>query len=81
MNEFLRDKKNIEIRIDSNQAINQRLRLLTGYDESIDSLSVSSNYFHSELIDSIDFLKIERTYLQSELKKVSYSIDSLDKLK
>lgn len=59
----------------------QRFRLLTGYSEILDSLSISPNYSHPEMIDSIDYLKVEKSYLESELKKVSYSIDSLEKLK
>ncbi|MEO6704802.1 MAG: hypothetical protein ABIN04_03010, partial [Ginsengibacter sp.] len=59
----------------------QRLRLLTGYDELTDSIVINPVYNHHELVDSIYYLKTEKEWLKSELKNINYSIDSLSKLK
>ncbi len=45
-----------------------------------DSLFINKQYPHQELIDSIDYLKLEKEYLNDKLKEVIYSIDSLQKL-
>jgi len=81
MNTFLKQKKNIEIIIDSNYAKQERFRLITGYDEIYDSITLNKVYPHPELVDSIWFLKQQNPYLINELEKVKYSIDSLQKLK
>ena len=81
MSGLLGNKKDIEIAIDSNQAKDQRFREITGYSEILDSLSTSTEYEHPELVDSIFGLKIEKEFLSNELKKIKYSIDSLEKLK
>ena len=81
MNKFLSNKKTIETLIDSNQARDQRFRMITGYDEIYDSLSTTTVYPHPELVDRIYYLKLEKEFLNNYLKKVEYSIDSLQKLK
>jgi hypothetical protein len=81
MNNFLVQKKDIEIKIDSNNQRDQRLRVLTGYSEILDSLSVAPQYQHPELVDSIRYLKEEKLLLENNLQKIKYSIDSLQKLK
>ena len=81
MNAFLKRKKNIEIRIDSGNARESRFRLITGYDERLDSLSIAPVYSHPELVDSIQYLKTEREYLNKWLEELKYSIDSLQKLR
>ena len=81
MNGLLGNKRNIEIAIDSNQSRDQRFRDITGYSEILDSLSISPEYKHPELVDSIYDLKIEKEFLNDKLKKIEYSIDSLQKLK
>lgn len=80
MNSFLSTKKQIENRIDSNNTKDRRFRSLTGYNEMDDSLFINKQYPHQELIDSIDYLKLEKEYLNDKLKEVIYSIDSLQKL-
>lgn len=81
MNNLLNSKKNIETAIDSNHAKDQRFRDVTGYSEILDSLSTPTEYKNPELVDSIYSLKIEKEFLSNELKRVEYSIDSLQKLK
>jgi hypothetical protein len=81
MNDYLFRKKNIETRIDSNIESDNRFRAITGYSETLDSLSIAPKYEHPELVDSIRYLKEEKKFLNSELQKIEYSIDSLQKLK
>lgn len=81
MNRFLNYKKNIETTIDSNEARDQRFRIITGYNEIYDSITINKQYPDPELVDSISYLKLEKEYLKNELNKVEYSIDSLQKLK
>lgn len=81
MTRLLSEKKDIEIRIDTINQQDHRFRLITGYDEIDDSLGLNKQYPSSELVDSIDYLKLEKTFLENKLKEVSYSIDSLQKLK
>ena len=81
MNGFLNYKKNIETAIDSNQARDQRFRLMTGYNEIYDSITMNKQYPYPELVDSISYLKLEKGFLKNELNKIEYSIDSLQKLK
>ena len=81
MNKLLSEKKDIEIMIDTVDQQNQRFRLITGYDEMDDSLALNTQYPHPELVDSIYYLKLEKNFLEDRLKEVSYSIDSLQKLK
>ena len=81
MNRLLSEKKDIEIMIDTINQQDHRFRLITGYDEMDDSLGLNKQYPNSELVDSIDYLKLEKTFLENKLKEVSYSIDSLQKLK
>ena len=81
MNRFLSEKKDIEIMLDTINQQDHRFRLITGYDEMDDSLALNTQYPHSELVDSIYYLKLERNFLEVRLKEISYSIDSLQKLK
>lgn len=81
MNILLQDKKVLETSIKNNSDADQRLRLLTGYDELTDSIVINPVYNHPELVDSIYYLKTEKEWLKSELKNINYSIDSLSKLK
>jgi|GEM_PF-4654613 len=81
MNKLLSEKKFFEIRIDTINQQDQRFRLITGYNEMDDSLALNTQYPHPELVDSIYYLKLEKQFLEDKLKEVSYSIDSLEKLK
>lgn len=81
MNMLLHTKKEVEVRIDSNNSRNIRFRNLTGYNEMNDSLGIDTKYQQPELVDSIYFMKLENEYLQSVLKQTEYSIDSLQKLR
>lgn len=81
MNKLLSTKKEIEVRIDSNHSRDIRFRDITGYSEMDDSLVIGMKYPNPELIDSIHFMKQENEYLKSELIKIQYSIDSLQKLR
>jgi hypothetical protein len=74
-------KKENEVRIDTGKAREDRFRLITGYDEIDDSTTIGKVYPHQELVDSIQYLKMEREYLNGELEKLKYSIDSLQKLR
>lgn len=80
MNSLLSKKKFIEDRIDSIIVKDERYRSITGYNEMDDSLSVRTTYPHPELVDSIDYLKIEKELLISRLNQITYSVDSLQKL-
>jgi hypothetical protein len=81
MNGLLRFKKEIETRIDSNKAQDDRFREITGYSEIDDSIGLNKSYPHPELVDSIQTMKFENELLVRELQKTEYSIDSLQKLK
>lgn len=80
INSLLSKKKFFENRIDSINVKDERYRSVTGYNEMDDSLSIGTTYPHPELVDSIDYLKLEKQLLTNRLKQIIYSIDSLQKL-
>jgi len=81
MNSFLKNKKVIELSIDTTTQIKDSLLPIIGYTEIYDSIKARGYFLHPELVDSFMHLKEKIKYLKSELQQVEYSIDSLQRLK